>query len=231
MSADLVYDLEPPAPGRPLLVVLHGLGDDRRGWRSVVPMLGLAGWGVCYAQAPDPYGDGWSWFDIDLGPPLVVDAAGVARSHRCLVRLLAELAERTATPPSRIALLGFSQGGLLTLEVALRHAEPLLAAVCICGWLHRAADWPAALGRAAAAQRLLCLFGRYDPLVPPALARPPLSALARYGVRIVCEEHETAHGVNDAGLASIRRWLLDAERAEHEHSTRGGTHEPTVQQG
>lgn len=218
----LAHDLRPPQPGRPLLVVLHGLGDDRRGWQPVLPLLGLDGWGACFAEAPDPWDGGWSWFGIDLGPPLAIDEAGVARSRRLVAELIADLARRLALPESRIALLGFSQGGLLTLEVALRHPRPLLAAVSICGWLARPEEWPAACGAAARRQRILCVHGRHDPLVPPGPVRAAVRVLAAQGLPIAWSEHDAGHGIDAEGLAAIRRWLLDAAAAPVEDPAPGG---------
>lgn len=207
----LVHELIPPQPGQPLLLMLHGLGDSKEGWKDVAPMLRLPGWGFCFAQAPDDYYGGFSWFGIDLGPPIRVDGDGVARSHRLLGELLTLLETAHGLPCERIALLGFSQGCLLALEIALRHPRPFLATVAISGWLHRPGDWPAQLGAAARTQRILCTHGLHDELIPVDLARERMQLLKRLGLSVAWAEYAKGHGL-DAGeeLGDIRRHLLDA---------------------
>lgn len=208
----LIHDLIPPAPGRPLCVVLHGLGDSKEGWKAVAPILGLDGWGWCFVQAPRPYGPGWSWFDLDL-PRMHADAGQIADSHRELLALLAAL-EARGHPCERIALLGFSQGCLMTLEAVLRHPRPFLATVAISGWLHRESDWPAGFGAALPRQRLLVTHGRWDPLIPMDLAETRIGLLRRLGVPLAWAAYDKEHGLDPVDeLGDIRRHLLDAERA------------------
>lgn len=208
----LVHDLVPPKPGKPLAVILHGLGDSKDGWKPVAPMIGLDGWGWCFVQAPRPYGPGWSWFDLSLGEDMRVDPAQVADSHRRILELLADLEER-GHPCERIALLGFSQGCLMTLETVLRHPRPFLAAVAISGWVQRESDWPAGFGAAIAQQRLLVTHGRWDDVVPIDLARPRIEGLRRHGVALTWGEYDKDHGLDPAEeLGDIHAHLLDAER-------------------
>lgn len=207
----LAHDLVPGRPGAPTALVLHGLGDGKEGWKPVAPLLRLDGWGWCFAQAPDPYGPGWSWFDLDLGGDVRVDAAGVRRSHRELLALLAHLEEVRGIPCERIAVLGFSQGCLMTLETVLRHPRPFLAAVAISGWLHREDEWPAGFGAALPRQRVLVTHGRHDPVVPMALAAPRIARLRALGAPLAWAEYDKDHTLDpDEEAADIRRHLLDA---------------------
>lgn len=208
----LVHDLVRPAPGRPLCLVLHGLGDSKEGWKAVAPMLGLDGWGWCFVQAPDGYDVGYSWFDLDLGR-MHVDAAQVRRSHGLLLGLLAHLEAAEGLPCERIALVGFSQGCLMTLETVLRHPRRFLAAIGISGWLHRDEDWPSGFGPALAQQRLLVTHGRWDPLIPIALARTRIERLRRLGVPLLWAEYDKEHSLDPhEEVPDLRAHLLDAER-------------------
>jgi phospholipase/carboxylesterase len=207
----LAYDLILASAGKTTAVILHGLGDSKDGWKPVAPMLGLDGWGFCFVQAPDAYYDGFSWFDLGLEQGVRVDAAGVERSRRELVALLAHLESAQGLPCERLALIGFSQGCLMTLEVALRHPRPFLAVVAISGWLHREADWPAQFGAAARSQRILCTHGLDDTVVRIDLARPRIALLKRLGLDVQWAEYAKAHSLDpDEELGDIRRHLLDA---------------------
>ncbi len=207
----LLYDLIPAKPGHPTALILHGLGDSKDGWKPVVPMLGLSGWGFCFVQAPDVYYDGYSWFDLGLEQGVRVDADGLLRSHRDLVALIAHLETTRGLPCEQLALIGFSQGCLMVLETALRHPRPFLATVAISGWIHRESDWPGQFGPAAMQQRILCTHGLDDQVVQIALARPRIAALKHLGLDIQWAEYGKAHSLDpDEELPDIRRHLLDA---------------------
>jgi len=150
----LVHDLVLPKPGKPLCLVLHGLGDCKEGWKPVAPMFGLDGWGWAFVQAPRRYGEGWSWFELDIERMQSVPSQ-VAHSHALVLELLDHLERTQGLPCERIALLGFSQGCSLALETVLRHPRRLLATLAISGWVNCEADWPAGFG-AALPGRLPC---------------------------------------------------------------------------
>jgi len=220
----LTYDLLPAAPGQPTAVVLHGLGDSKEGWKALAPELALPGWGFCFVQAPVPYYGGWSWFDIELGERIRVDSAGVARSTRELTDLLAHLEAAHALPCERLALIGFSQGCLMALEVALRHPRPFLVVVAISGWLHREADWPEQFGAAARRQRILCTHGLDDEVVRIDLARPRVALLKRLGLDVLWAEYAKPHGLDPyEELGDIRRHLLDAAAHPPQPAAPGAT--------
>ncbi len=214
----LRHDVIPPKPGKPVVVVLHGLGDSKEGWKPVAPMLGLDGWGWCFVQAPDAYGDGWSWYDLVIDR-MLVDAKQIARSHQMVVELLEHLEKTYKIPCERVAIMGFSQGCLIALEAVLRHPRPFLAMVGISGWLHRESDWPVGFGAALPHQRILVTHGRWDGVVPIALAQPRIEYLKRLGVPLRWEAYDKEHSLDpEYELPTIRRHLLDAEAA--------GTHGP-----
>jgi phospholipase/carboxylesterase len=105
-------------PGRALLIVLHGLGDSVHGWEWLPEALDLPWLDYLLVNAPDPYYGGHSWYDLhgDQG-------IGIRRSHALLHELLdAQVA--TGRPVDRIALLGFSQGCLMTFEAGWRATPP-----------------------------------------------------------------------------------------------------------
>ena len=70
-------------------LVLHGLGDSHRGWMDVAPMLALPELGFAFADAPRPYGPGFSWFDIRAD--WSVDNAQVRESRALVAGLITHL--------------------------------------------------------------------------------------------------------------------------------------------
>lgn len=204
----LIHDvLAPRGAARGWALVLHGLGDSKQGWKDVAPMLGLDGWGFIFAQAPDPYGPGWSWFDLTL-PDTRPDPAGVARSTGLLLDLLAHLQASRGIAPADLALIGFSQGCLMALELALTGPHVFRGVVAISGWVNGLERFPAGLGAAARSQRVLMTHGSWDPVIPIDLTRPQAARLKALGLAVTWAEYPKDHGLDpETELADIRAFL------------------------
>ena len=99
--------------GKPLLVLLHGLGSHEGDLFQLSPYLPLD-YVVVSPRGPLRSGNGWSWFDVAATRPDPLN------------RSADEFAEWLATvrgDATSVAVLGFSQGGVLGLQVLRRHPE------------------------------------------------------------------------------------------------------------
>lgn len=114
--------------GRPLVILLHGVGSHERDLEGLVPYLSSA---FVYAslRAPLPYGDGFSWYPLSSpGSPQYAPVDDAADAVLALVDALGD------AHPS-VGLLGFSQGGSLSLQL-LRHApERFTFAAVLAGFV------------------------------------------------------------------------------------------------
>ncbi|MEM7608542.1 MAG: dienelactone hydrolase family protein [Myxococcota bacterium] len=118
----------------PTIVVLHG-----RGGRAHVPggpFLGLHHpVRIILPQAADPLGDGFEWLPVYVGQGLVDRLSSTlfaAASHVAdMMRTL------TATIPvrGRPIVTGFSQGGIMTIALALHHDDVVGEALPMACWL------------------------------------------------------------------------------------------------
>jgi phospholipase/carboxylesterase len=143
-----------------LMVMLHGLGDSIEGYRWMPEALKLPWLNFLLVNAPDEYYEGFSWFDYpdNLAP-------GILRSRKLLFGLLDDLRAQGCTP-DQITLGGFSQGGLMTVDVGLRYPHTLAGLVDISGWIFEIEKLLKELSPVAREQRLLITHGPYDPVIP-----------------------------------------------------------------
>lgn len=172
-----------------MMVVLHGLGDSLAGYRWLPEALGLPWLNYRMVNAPDHYFGGYSWYDFagDPGP-------GVERSRRLLVGELDALAA-AGFPPGQTFLFGFSQGCLMTLDVALRYPQVLAGAVGISGYVHEPERLLGQLSPVAGQQRFLVTHGTLDPLIPVAQVRPQIAMLQAAGIALTWREFAKDHTI------------------------------------
>ena len=189
-------------------LVLHGLGDSMDGWKPAIPLFDLPELGWVFANAPEEYGPygGYSWFD--LLPDMTPDLAGVQASRDALEGLIDHVLADLAIPSERLFLLGFSQGCLMALEVALKSPRAFAGVIAISGWVAGVEDYPAAFGSAISAQHVLMTHGKTDQTLPIALVRPQAQRLKQLGVDLDWREYAKDHTLDQQQeVADIRTWV------------------------
>jgi len=198
----------------PLLVLLHGIGADEH---DLLPLAAEVDprFHVVSVRAPQPYGPGFAWFDIQWLPDGRVQP-DVAQAHAALADLIAWIGAaptRFGTDPRRTYLLGFSQGAMLSVGV-LRAAPARLAGVAALsgrspdGLFEQTAD-EADVARVP----LLVAHGTWDDVLPVANGRRLRELFAPVLRDFAYREFPVAHGIVPEEMAWVATWLaahLDA---------------------
>lgn len=183
-----------------LWVMLHGLGDSVEGYRWMPDTFRLPWMNYLLVNAPDEYYGGFSWFEFDDNGTPDIMRPGVERSRAMLFQLLD--AQRAAGHPTEETVLGgFSQGCLMSLDVAPRYPHRLAGVVGISGYVCEPERLVRELSPVAKQQRLLVTHGTYDPLLPLAETRAQIELLQRVGLNIQWQEFRKEHTI--AGQAEI----------------------------
>ena len=187
---------------RHLMVMLHGLGDSIEGYRWWPEALSLPWLNHLLVNGPDEYYGGFSWFDY---PGNLVP--GVRRSTKLLFDLLDEMRAK-GFPTGQTILGGFSQGCLMSIEVALRYPHRLAGVVGISGYVCEPEKLVKELSPVAREQRLLVTHGPFDPVVPFAAVREQINLLKAEGLHIDWHEFPKAHAIaGEPELAVIRKFV------------------------
>jgi phospholipase/carboxylesterase len=133
---------QPPARGgKPdsLVVFLHGYGSNGADLISLAPYWAkvLPGAQFLAPNGPEPVPmapGGYQWFPISQADPRLM-AQGAAHAAGVVDRFLDREIARYQLPSGRVALVGFSQGTMMALQVGLRRAESLGAILGFSGAL------------------------------------------------------------------------------------------------
>jgi phospholipase/carboxylesterase len=194
-------------PARQLVVFLHGYGADGndlidigRAWQQLLPNAAFAS-----PHAPEPCGQaptGRQWFPLAARTPQE-SWNGVNKAAPVLQRFLDSELERHKLPPAALALVGFSQGTMMSLHAGLRRA---VAPAAIVGYSGRLVVPPTADPEAFAAEitsrpPVLLVHGDRDELIPPQALFQATQGLSALEVPV--EWHLSpgiGHGIDGEGL-------------------------------
>jgi phospholipase/carboxylesterase len=209
---DLVHAVwEPEGDGPfPTLFALHGFGSHAFDLLGLAPGLLGGSLLVIAPQGPlriplGPGAYGYAWFPISGGGPL--DLAAFDAGRKALDEFMEQARQRYPIDPSRQLVLGFSQGGVMAFDQALRQPDRFAGLMALSSWL------PAELARtylALPAHQLLPTLvqhGTSDDLVPLERATQSLRLLRELGIPVTFSEYEMGHEVSQESLADLNRWL------------------------
>jgi phospholipase/carboxylesterase len=197
-----------------LVVLLHGYGangDDLialgEAWRGMLPGAAFAAPNAPQA-IPGMYG-ALQWFALTMRDPSEY-WRGVEAARPALDRFLdAELA-RYRLAPSRLVLVGFSQGTMMALHVGLRRAASPAGIVAYSGLL----AGPEHLGATTARPPVLMIHGEADDLIPVEALHAGREALAAAGVPV--EWHVRpglGHGIDAEGQWMAAHFIAQVLRS------------------
>ena len=197
-----------------LVVFLHGYGADGADLLGLAEVLGphLPGVAFVAPDAPDRCsggGFGFQWFPIPRfdGSTEAEAAAGIDAAAAELNAFLDARLEEEGLTPDRLVLVGFSQGAMMSLQVAPRRAEAVAGVVAISGRLLR----PELLATEARVKPpVLIMHGDQDPVVPfDDLARAG-DALVAAGFPVYAHVMKgTGHGIAPDGLGVALQFIKE----------------------
>lgn len=189
-------------PSARLMLVLHGRGDSLEGFLWLPEALGDPRVNFLLLDGPDRYFIGYSWYDL---PP--EQGPGILRSRALLQGLLRDLAAQ-GWPSAQTLLFGFSQGCLMSIDVGLRHGEPLAGIVGISGYAHFLDRLAAELHPQALRQAWLITHGSHDSALPVERSRAQVERLRQAGLPIAWHEFPKDHEIDpDQEWPLVRRWI------------------------
>lgn len=156
-----------------------------------------------------------AWYDVSFGDlegkTKRADENGVRRSQAQIGQLIAREAARNI-PSDRIVLAGFSQGGAIALQTALRYPEKLAGVMALSCYLPCADSFAAEATPANSRIPVLIAHGTQDPVVPYAMGKQSRDLLVNTGYNVAWHEYPMPHSVCMEEVRDIGAWLTQVLR-------------------
>ncbi|WP_159448836.1 alpha/beta hydrolase [Demequina sp. NBRC 110053] len=183
----------------PLVVLLHGFGSHERDLPPIAPYVCDLPWISLRAPLELP-GAGAAWFPLDL--PHEPRRDDIAEATRRLWEAL----DGEVGPQRTLVPLGFSQGGLMALQLLRTRPERVAATVMLCGFV---AEGSEVADARLSEQRPPVFWGRgaADQVIWPAAIARTASLLPQISTLTERAYDRLGHGVDERMLSDARAFL------------------------
>lgn len=182
-----------------VIIALHGWGANAEDLAELAPILNLPNYLMLFPQAPfnhpNVYG-GRMWYDFQ-NP----NSTQLQESRSQLKDYINSILGSESLLNLPVFLLGFSQGGAMTLDVGLELK--LTGLICLSGYLHP--DIP----KTTLNIPILIVHGVQDTVVPIIAAQSAKNTLSKLGAMVSYSEFQMGHEINPKAIATIRAFILD----------------------
>ncbi len=204
-----------PASGgaaRSLVILLHGVGADGNDLIGLAPRFAAALPDTAFVSPNAPYPcdmapHGRQWFSIQTQDP-ALRLAAIRQTAAILNAFIdAELAAHFLSD-DRLALVGFSQGTMMSLFTAPRRERPCAGIMAYSGRLEGGAELAAEI---QSRPPVMMVHGDQDELLPVASMTDAAARLRDNGIEV--ETHirpGLGHGIDEAGVQIGASFLAQA---------------------
>ncbi|WP_158729038.1 MULTISPECIES: alpha/beta hydrolase [unclassified Flavobacterium] len=214
MALSLEYKIREPKiilDKNPLLLLLHGYGSNEADLFSFAEELPEQYY-VISARAPyDMQYGSYAWyainFDADENKFSDHDQARISRD--VIVQFIDELTATYPIDAQNIALIGFSQGAILSYAVALSYPEKVQKIVAMSGYFNAEIIKDGYQKNNFDTLKIFASHGTVDQVIPIDWARKTPSAMEDLGINTTYKEYPVGHGVAPQNFYDFKNWLLE----------------------
>jgi len=199
--------------GEKLMVLLHGYGSDgndliglAKYWQSALPQMLFVAPNAPEKCPMNPAG--YQWFDLDMNRE-ISRLSGSKNARPVLEKFLDQLWEQTGFDASQTILVGFSQGGMMALDVGLRLEKQPLGIISFSGGLIGESDWESDIE----IKPPVCLVhGEGDDVVPVSMSINSKTRLEKIGIKTAMQiEPGLGHTISVEGLGFALAFMSELQ--------------------
>jgi phospholipase/carboxylesterase len=192
----------------PLLLLLHGIGSNEEDLFGLAPYLDDR---FLIISARAPYvmmAAAYAWFNIEFTPSgIIPDLDQAEASRRLVIEFIDEAIEAYDADPGAVYLMGFSQGAMMSLAVALTRPDKVSRVVAMSGRVPQRVIEQAASEEALSRLEVFMTHGIYDEVIKVENGRACRDELERLSVKVTYCEYPMSHQVSMESLRDITLWL------------------------
>lgn len=185
------------------MIVLHGRGDSLKPFKAFDKEMAVPEMNYLLLNAPRKYLKGFSWFGE---PPF--QKMGVLRVRSKLFDLINEL-EKQGYQSKNIFLFGFSQGCLVSADIALNYPKKLGGLIGVSGYFHFFPRWRQSLTKDSMKTPWILTHGYRDDVLPYQETKFGVEKLKDRGLDVQFVSLNKKHDMIDEEFPIIKRWVRE----------------------
>jgi len=219
--AGLTTRIVGPADATTTVVLLHGFGAPGDDLVALAPYLRVPARFV-FPEAPIElgglYGDSRAWWRLDLAKLEAELRSGAVRDRRDevpeglvevrtqMMAFLDELQSKLSIADNQLVIGGFSQGAMLSLDLALHKKTAPAGLILMSGTLLNDSEWGPKMP-ALAGVPVMQSHGQHDMLLPYSMAEILRDKLAAAGAAVDWQPFAGGHEIPPPVLAAVSKLL------------------------
>lgn len=194
------------------VIWLHGLGADGHDFEPIVPLLDLdQPLKFVFPNAPvrpvtiNAGMEMRAWYDIDPGAPLAGETD--IRESAAAIQTLVDAEVAAGTPAEKVTLAGFSQGGVIAMQLGLRAETRFAGLMALSTYVHDHEHLAEEVTFASIDTPIFMAHGLADPMIPIARSVTSREALTALNYQVEWHQYGMGHQVCPEEIEHIAGWL------------------------
>ena len=195
----------------PLLVLLHGYGSDENDLFSFADELPNELF-ILSLRAPhklQPYGNAWYAINFDAQQNKWNDVEQAQEAMKIIVSCIEQACTQYDLDKNNVSLLGFSQGCILSMALAINHPELIKNVIGLSGYICKEFIEEHRTKKDFSHLNFYCSHGSSDQVIPVDWARETPNFLTEKGIKHTYSEFPVGHGVAPQNFFEFRKWLVE----------------------
>ena len=195
----------------PLLVLLHGYGSDENDLFSFADELPNELF-ILSLRAPhklQPYGNAWYAINFDAQQNKWNDVEQAQEAMKIIVSCIEQACTQYDLDKNNVSLLGFSQGCILSMALAINHPELIKNVIGLSGYVCKEFIDENRTKKDFSHLDFYCSHGSSDQVIPVDWARETPNFFTEKGIKHTYSEFPVGHGVAPQNFFEFRKWLIE----------------------
>jgi phospholipase/carboxylesterase len=191
-------------PKYPTILALHGRGSNEHDLIGLAPYLPSDFLWISPRGTFELGPDGYEWFQItQIGKP---DPTRLANALSTIDHFVDEIVKSYPIDKDKLYFLGFSQGSIVSLSLALTKPQRVTGVIAQSGYIPQESGLQ--IDEAGVKNKPIILtHGIQDPMLPVDWARRSRDTLQKLGTDLEYHEFNMGHNVTEESLQAISAWL------------------------
>jgi phospholipase/carboxylesterase len=209
---ELIHTIyEPSGAGpHPTILTLHGRGANAFDLLGLAPYLCSGKFLMICPQGPletpiGPGAFGYAWYPMSMGG--LPDINAILSSRKKLQEFLDECLNRYPIDAKKLAVLGFSQGGVMAYSLVLSNPERFAGLAVLSSWLPKELIPELSIREAVQSLPTIVQHGSQDQMIEVQRAQDSVEQLRALRVPLTYREYDMGHEITPRGLTELSAWL------------------------